>query len=126
VASHPRRQLAARAQHAPPQREATILLGHRPGPITNGLTDFVIFDERYSYLQTQPDISVLYEHSYNQLRHPLVWARQTDRFRVVYDGLGHDTTSYDCAGQVELLRRSVSWLLVELCVKHRAPWPTNG
>ncbi len=105
--------LRGRSMH-PPQGEATILLGTGQHPITNGLTDFVIFDERYSYLQTQPDITVLYEHSYNQLRHPLVWARQTDRFRVVYDGLGHDTASYDCAGHVELLRRSVMWLLGDI------------
>jgi type 1 glutamine amidotransferase len=102
-----------RSMH-PPQSEATILLSSHPHPVTNGLTDFVIFDERYSYLQTQPDITVLYEHSYDDLRHPLVWARQTDRFRVVYDGLGHDTASYDADGHVELLRRSVLWLLGDL------------
>jgi type 1 glutamine amidotransferase len=98
----------------PPQSEAPLLLSTRQHPITNGLTNFVIFDERYSYLQTQPDITVLYEHSYNELHHPLVWARQTDRFRVVYDGLGHDTASYDNGGHVELLRRSVLWLLGDL------------
>ena len=102
-----------RSMH-PPQSEAPLLLSTRQHPITNGLTSFVIFDERYSYLQPQPDITVLYEHSYNGLRHPLVWARQTDRFRVVYDGLGHDTASYDNGGHVELLRRSVLWLLGDL------------
>ncbi len=102
--------LRGRSMH-PPQSEATILLSNSQHPVTNGLTDFAIFDERYSYLQTQPDITVLYEHSYDDLRHPLVWARQTDRFRVVYDGLGHDAASYDSEGHVELLRRSVRWLL---------------
>ena len=105
--------IRGRSMH-PPQSEGTIILSTSQHPITNELTDFVIFDERYSYLQTQPDITVLYEHSHNQLRHPLVWARQTDRFRVVYDGLGHDTASYNCAGHVELLRRSVLWLLGDL------------
>ena len=97
-----------------PQGEATITLSTGRHPITYELTDFVIFDERYSYLQTQPDVTVLYEHSYNDLHHPLVWARQTERSRVVYDGLGHDTASYDSAGHVELLRRSVLWLLGDL------------
>ena len=105
--------LRGRSMH-PRQSEATIMLAAGQHPITKGLTDFVIFDERYSYLQTQRDITVLYEHSYNQLRHPLVWARQTDRFRVVYDGLGHDTASYNCAGHIQLLRRSVLWLLGDL------------
>jgi uncharacterized protein len=98
----------------PSQGEATISLSTGQHPITYGLTDFVIFDERYSDLQTQPDLTVLYEHSYNDLRHPLVWARQTDPSRVVYDGLGHDTASYDSAGHVELLRRSGPWLLGDL------------
>ena len=102
-----------RSMH-PPQSEATISLSTGQHPITKDLTDFVIFDERYSYLQTQPDITVLYEHSHDGLRHPLVWARQSDRHRVVYDGLGHDTASYDSAGHVELLRRSVRWLLRDL------------
>ena len=31
--------------------------------------------------------------------------------RVVYDGLGHDTRSYESPGHVELLRRVVGWLL---------------
>ena len=82
--------------------------------MTNGLTDFVIFDERYSYLETQSDITVLYEHSHDALRHPLVWARETSRYRVLYDGLGHDAASYDSGGHVELLRRSALWLLGDL------------
>jgi hypothetical protein len=102
--------LRGRSMH-PPQSESTILLSTGQHPIANGLTDFVIFDERYSYLQTQPDITVVYEHIHDGLRHPLVWARETSRYRVVYDGLGHDTNSYDNGGHVELVRRSVLWLL---------------
>ncbi len=105
--------LRGRSMH-PPQSEGTIMHSTGHHPITNGLTDFVIFDERYSYLQTRPDVSVLYEHSHNGLRHPLVWARRAGQGRVVYDGLGHDAASYDCAGHVELLRRSVRWLLGDL------------
>ena len=40
-----------------PQGEATITLSTGRHPITYELTDFVIFDERYSYLQTQPDVT---------------------------------------------------------------------
>jgi uncharacterized protein len=95
----------------PPQGESTITLTPAEHSITRGLTDFVVFDERYSYLETQPDVTVLCEHTYDGLRHPLVWARQTDRSRVVYDGLGHDSASYDSQGHVELIRRAVRWLL---------------
>ncbi len=38
-------------------------------PITAGLADFKINDERYSYLQTNPDICVLCEHDFEGVRH---------------------------------------------------------
>jgi uncharacterized protein len=95
----------------PKQDLATIVV--RPGahPIVDGLADFTVFDERYSYLHTNPDITVLCEHYTDQQVHPIIWARQSAMGRVVYDGLGHDTRSYDSAGHVELLQRSVGWLL---------------
>jgi uncharacterized protein len=104
------RWVRGRSMH-PPQSQTTISITASDHPVTNGLTDFAIFDERYSYLETQPDITVLCEHSHNGLRHPLVWARQTDQYRVVYDGLGHDTSSYDSTGHVRLLHRIVRWLV---------------
>jgi type 1 glutamine amidotransferase len=70
-----------------------------------------VIDERYSFLSTEPDITVLGRHVHDQLSHPIVWARDTGAGRVVYDGLGHDTRSHDSPGHVELIRRSVSWLL---------------
>ena len=82
-----------------------------PHPITDGLGDIAVIDERYSYLSTEPDIIVLGQHDHDHLRHPIVWARDTGAGRVVYDGLGHDTRSYDSPGHVELIRHSVSWLL---------------
>jgi uncharacterized protein len=98
----------------PPQDVASIRVRSAGHPIVAGLADFEIFDERYSYLETDPGIEVLCEHEYDGLRHPVVWARETDRSRVVYDGLGHDTPSYDCAAHVQLGERSVRWLLREL------------
>jgi hypothetical protein len=75
------------------------------------LADFTVFDERYSYLHTNPDITVLCVHQTEGQLHPLVWARESGLARVVYDGLGHDTRSYESPGHVELLRRVVGWLL---------------
>jgi hypothetical protein len=98
------RWVRGRSMH-PPKGVTSISITTADHPITSGLTDFVIFDERYSYLETQPDITVLCEHSHDALRLPL------DRYRVVYDGLGHDTASYDSTGHVRLLRRIARWLL---------------
>ena len=97
----------------PPQGETMISVTCTDHPITAGLADFEINDERYSYLQTNPDICVLCEHNFDGIRHPVVWSRETETYRVAYDGLGHDTTSYDSAGHVALLRRAVRWLLYD-------------
>jgi hypothetical protein len=98
----------------PPQDLALIRIRSDSHPIVAGMADFEIFDERYSYLQTSPDIEVLCDHDYEGLKHPVVWARQTRHARVVYDGLGHDARSYDNKCHVELVERSVQWLLREL------------
>jgi uncharacterized protein len=90
---------------------ATIVVRAGAHPIVDGLADFTVFDERYSYLHTNSDITVLCVHYTDQRMHPIVWARQSGMARVVYDGLGHDTRSYNSAGHAELLRRSVGWLL---------------
>jgi type 1 glutamine amidotransferase len=95
----------------PPQGETTISVNPTDHPVTAGLVDFAVNDERYSYLQTNPDISVLCEHTFDGIRHPVVWSRETESSRVIYDGLGHDTTSYNSAGHVTLLQRAVRWLL---------------
>jgi type 1 glutamine amidotransferase len=98
----------------PEQDLASILVRVGSHPIARGLGDFAVFDERYSYLQTNPDITVVCEHETDGHLHPIVWARESGLARVVYDGLGHDTRSYESPGHVELLRRAVGWLLRDL------------
>jgi uncharacterized protein len=95
----------------PKQDLATILVRARAHPIVRDLADFTVFDERYSYLHTNPDITVLCVHQTKGQLHPIVWARESGLARVVYDGLGHDTRSYESPGHVDLLRRVVGWLL---------------
>jgi hypothetical protein len=98
----------------PPQSLASVQVRRGEHPIVADLDDFQVFDERYSYLATRPDVTVLCEHEFEGLRHPLAWARQGGRGRVVYDGLGHDVRSYESAAHIELVQRSVRWLLGEI------------
>jgi uncharacterized protein len=95
----------------PQQDLFTVLVHPDAHPIARDLSDFTVFDERYTYLHTNPDITVVCEHSTDGRLHPMVWAREPGPARVVYDGLGHDTRSYDSAGHVDLLHRAVGWLL---------------
>src|SRR3954454_2432233 len=54
----------------PPQDTTTIAVVGTGHPVTAGLSDFEILDERYSYLHTEPDITVLCEHPHDGIRHP--------------------------------------------------------
>jgi hypothetical protein len=105
--------IRGRTMH-PPQSLARVLVRRGDHPIVADLDDFQVFDERYSFLATSPDVTVLCEHLLEGTRHPLAWARQSGRGRVVYDGLGHDVRSYESVAHVELVQRSVRWLLGEI------------
>ncbi len=74
--------------------------------------DFVLYDERYSALELDPDIEVLAWHTEDGIRHPLVWSRRTDppAGRSLYSALGHGTESYESAQHRELLTRAAEWL----------------
>ena len=43
----------------------------------------------------------------------MIWAREHGAGRVVYDGLGHDSRSYDSPAHRDLLRRAVDWLTAD-------------
>ena len=79
--------------------------------MTTGLADIDVSDERYSWLHTEDDITVLGEHSHASERHPMIWVREQGTARVLYDGLGHDERSYDSPGHQQLLQQGIAWLL---------------
>jgi uncharacterized protein len=98
----------------PPQDEFVVSVRGAEHAITQGLTDFPIVDERYSFLETQPEVTVLYEHKFEGATHPLVWAYERGPGRVVYDALGHESRSYDAPGRIRLVEHSVRWLLHDI------------
>ena len=95
----------------PPQGDAEIHILPTGHPVTRGLADFVLQDERYSYLRIAPEVEVLATHVHDELEHPVVWAHQRPTSRVVYDGLGHDARSYDSAQHRDLVLNAAEWLL---------------
>ncbi|WP_253820902.1 ThuA domain-containing protein [Agromyces terreus] len=78
--------------------------------VAEGLVDFTVFDERYTGLRLLGTIEPIAEHEQDGTRHPLVWARESGRSRLVYDALGHDDRSYESAGHRELVTRALGWL----------------
>lgn len=95
----------------PEQGNARIRLLASGHPITSGLEDFELFDERYSHLRTGADNAVLAVHEHDGREHPILWAHRYGTAEVVYDALGHDEQSYMSPARVEILLRSVAWLL---------------
>ena len=98
----------------PPLGECIVSVTAAKHPITQGLSDFAVVDERYSYLEVRPGVRVHCEHYFEDTVHPLVWTHEYGGGRVVYDGLGHDLGSYDAPGLVQLVERSLRWLLRRL------------
>jgi hypothetical protein len=78
--------------------------------IADKLEDFTVFDERYTGLRIEGVIEPIAEHEEAGMRHPIIWARELGRSRLVYDALGHDARSYDSAAHRELLGRALDWL----------------
>lgn len=95
----------------PPQGDADIRVLPVTHAVTRGLDDFVLVDERYSYLRVSPDVDVLATHMHDDLEHSVVWARDPSTAHVVYDGLGHDAQSYDSEDHRRLVLNAAGWLL---------------
>lgn len=84
----------------------------RPHPVTAGLSDFTVFDERYSFLRVSRHSDVLATHELDGVEHPLVGVREADGRlgRAAYDALGHDAASFDSAEHAALIGRLIGWL----------------
>ena len=89
---------------------AAIHVHPETGPLVEGITDFELLDERYSYLQTAPDITVHATHTHEGLEHPVMWSLDRRPGRTFYDALGHDAASYQSPEHREILRRAIAWL----------------
>lgn len=95
------------SMHPPFEDAAAIrVLDH---PLAAGLADFTVADERYSRLQLIGPSAVLADHEHDGVRQPLIWTREVGAARVAYDGLGHDSRSYDSAPHREIVRRLARW-----------------
>ena len=101
--------VAGQSTH-PPAGPARITTHPGRHVITEPLGDFDIVDERYAFLRTAPDIVPLAAHEYQGRTHPLLWARERGRSRIVTDLLGHDARSFDCGPHRELISRAARWV----------------
>lgn len=79
--------------------------------IVASAVDFEVWDERYSFLRVAPGVVALASHDYAGVTHPLLWVREHEGSRVVYDALGHDERSYQSPDHTALLAAATRWLV---------------
>lgn len=80
----------------------------RQHPVWRGLDAVTAHDERYSSLTVNPSSTPLVGHQEAGRFEVMGWARGR---RVLYDGMGHDASSYDSPTRAELLVNEAAWLL---------------
>ena len=79
-------------------------------PVTSGIGDFTIVDERYTDLTVAPGSTVLAVSPDDTGDQPVMWCTDHSGGRVLVDSLGHDTRSLTDESHVRLLHRAITWL----------------
>jgi type 1 glutamine amidotransferase len=97
-----------RSSHPPP-RPSTIRVRTGEHPIVDGVSDFEVVDEIYSYLNCR-EVTPLMTSMRRGEEQPLLWVRPSGGGHVVYDALGHDERSIGHPCQAAIIRQSAAWL----------------
>jgi type 1 glutamine amidotransferase len=97
-----------------------VALADPEHPLTVGLDQLAITDERYTRLWLDKTSRVFLRHEEDGQRHPLGWTRSWGRSPIVVDALGHDVGAYRATGRVRLLQRELDWLQ-----EQEAPAPSS-
>ena len=77
--------------------------------ITGETRSFTLFDERYTDLEVDADVTVLAVHEHEGETHPLLWTHEHGATRAVVSALGHDERSFASPEHLALLRRAARW-----------------
>jgi uncharacterized protein len=84
-----------------------IASGH---PVTDGVTDFELFDEYYEFELADDKIEVVAQrHRGDGAVIPVMYAREVGAGRVVYLSLGHDMRAWGEPSFRRLVRQALAW-----------------
>jgi type 1 glutamine amidotransferase len=78
-------------------------------PITRDINDFRIADEVYGFLDEVDGIEALLTGTHSGREHPVLWARDVGRGRVVTSVLGHGAESLANPSYRTILARAATW-----------------
>lgn len=97
--------------HHPKISDAEFIVQKGSHPIVEGLEAIHVFDERYTYLETQDHVTIyLKQFEYGEY-HASAWVNEADGMRVVFDSLGHQPQALHNEQRRDLLVRELNWLL---------------
>jgi hypothetical protein len=84
-----------------------IVAGH---PVTDGISDFELFDEYYEFELSDGKIIVLAQrHRADGVVIPVMYAREVGAGRVIYLALGHDMRAWGEPAFRALVRQALAW-----------------
>ncbi|GIH15933.1 ThuA domain-containing protein [Rugosimonospora africana] len=79
-------------------------------PVTDGVSDFELFDEYYEFEFADDNVTVLAERERDDGRViPVLYARQVGAGRVCYLALGHDMRAWGQPPFRRIVRQAVAW-----------------
>lgn len=95
----------------PPRSPALFRVIPSAHPLTEGLADIPVDDERYTLLAPEDGVVVTTTQLEAGIEHPTSWVNTAGGVRTVYDSLGHDARAFESPERVALLLHEVNWLL---------------
>jgi type 1 glutamine amidotransferase len=79
-------------------------------PVTEGVTDFELFDEYYEFEMADDEVEILVQrHRADGVVIPVMYTREVGAGRVVYLALGHDMRAWGEPPFRRLVRQAMTW-----------------
>ena len=92
----------------PAMCEFTVTIHDREHPVTQGVSDYMVFDEPY-LVDRHPGSDLLLSGDWDGQAHPLGWAKDYGQGRVCYLANGHDQRSLETPACQQLFRNAARW-----------------
>jgi type 1 glutamine amidotransferase len=103
--------IGGRFQDHPEQSTFGVSIQDPDHPITDGVTDFEVYDEPYELrMEPEADIHLLAEMEHPDMDGmPVAWTRSEGAGRVFYCSLGHTDEAFESEAFQRLLTQGVRW-----------------
>ncbi|MEO6932221.1 MAG: PVC-type heme-binding CxxCH protein, partial [Chitinophagaceae bacterium] len=87
----------------------TAVITHPEHPVMKGVPAFVTRDETYVHDKLSKNIEVLSERVEGTHHEPYTWVRSYGAGRVFYTAYGHDDSTFNNPGFLQLVRNGIMW-----------------